>query len=328
MIIPSPSQLIKGGDIIATFQNLYNLLFAILLALAFLSFIYGAFQYLLSGANIFNQQEGKSRMKNSLIALIVVLIIPVLLNLINPKIFKGAQMTVPKFTVKVPTFADIIGDVYIDELPDGTRVPTVDNAILYSELITKDTPPSVRAYINYALSAANSPNGRDNYLKRKHGGNLSLASACNYFVYFALQEANLVPGGACPYGASRFHLMLTKQEDFQNIARKNGFEWKIIRPKKGGVTEEDVLPGDILVRTRLINEHGHVGIVVPLRTKKNGFYYGSAEASYSTNIEAIRKNPGRYLPHIRKITYLDKKIGNRQYRFDLIVRPIPITNKN
>ncbi len=103
MIIPSPSQLIKGGDIIATFQNLYNLLFAILLALAFLSFIYGAFQYLLSGANIFNQQEGKSRMKNSLIALIVVLIIPVLLNLINPKIFKGAEMTIPKFTARLTT---------------------------------------------------------------------------------------------------------------------------------------------------------------------------------------------------------------------------------
>jgi hypothetical protein len=324
MIIPSPSQLIKGGDIIATFQNLYNLLFAILLALVFLSFIYGAFQYLLSGANIFNQQEGKSRMKNSLIALIVVLIIPVLLNLINPKIFKGAQMTVPKFTVKVPTFADIIGDVYIDELPDGTRVPTVDNAI-YSSIpglpygnITKETSLSILTYILYAYIAAKNTSTRKIY-SDEHPGNLSLASACNYFVYFALQEANLVPGGACPYGASRFHLMLTKR-DFQNIAIKNGFEWKIIRPKKGGVTEEDVLPGDILVRTiKLINGHGHVGIVVPLRTNKNGFYYGSAEASYSTNIEAIRKNPGRYLPHIRKIS---------QYRFDLIVRPIPITNKN
>ncbi len=72
--IPSPSELISGGDIVTVFQSLYNLGFAIFVALAFLSFVYGAFQYLLSGANIFNQQEGKNRMKSSLIALIIVLL--------------------------------------------------------------------------------------------------------------------------------------------------------------------------------------------------------------------------------------------------------------
>ncbi|GIW65207.1 MAG: hypothetical protein KatS3mg093_186 [Candidatus Parcubacteria bacterium] len=105
--IPSPSELIKGTDIVSTFQNLYNILFAILLALAFLSFVYGAFQYLLSGASIFNQQEGKNRMKNSLIALIVVLIIPPILNLINPKIFQGVKMPIPKLTFNMPSVTSI-----------------------------------------------------------------------------------------------------------------------------------------------------------------------------------------------------------------------------
>lgn len=100
--IPSPSELIKGTDIVSTFQNLYNLGFAILLALAFLSFVFGAFQYLLSGASIFNQQEGKNRMKNSLIVLIVILIFPPILNLINPGIFQGAEMQIPRITIWPP----------------------------------------------------------------------------------------------------------------------------------------------------------------------------------------------------------------------------------
>ncbi len=101
-IIP-PSELIKCDDIASCFQSLYNFFFIIFLALAFLIFLYGAFQYFLSPTGIFNKEEGKRRMQNSIIALIVVLIIPVILNFINPEIFK-IQLSIPRVTVEAPSF--------------------------------------------------------------------------------------------------------------------------------------------------------------------------------------------------------------------------------
>lgn len=101
MSLPQPSQLIKCDDISSCFQTIYNFLFAIFIGLAFLNFLYGALQYLLSGAKVFGKEEGKNRMKNSIIALIVVLVIPIILNLINPNIFK-AKLWIPKITVTLP----------------------------------------------------------------------------------------------------------------------------------------------------------------------------------------------------------------------------------
>lgn len=98
-----PAELIKCDNLANCLQNLYNLFFAILLVLAFLNFIYGAFQYLLSAGYIFKKEEGKKKMQNSLISVIIVLIIPPLLQLINPQIFEGFNIKIPLVTVILPS---------------------------------------------------------------------------------------------------------------------------------------------------------------------------------------------------------------------------------
>lgn len=100
--IPQPSQLINCSDLSSCFQAIYNLLFAIFVALAFLYFLFGAFQYLLSGGGVFSKEQARSKMRNSIIALIIVLVIPIILNLINPGIFRGIKISIPKVTVTMP----------------------------------------------------------------------------------------------------------------------------------------------------------------------------------------------------------------------------------
>ncbi len=95
---PPPSKLINCTNLANCFQALYNFGFTIFLALAFIYFLYGAFQYLLSGAGIFKTEEGKKKMQNAIIALVVVLIIPVILNFINPGIF-NVTLKIPEVTV-------------------------------------------------------------------------------------------------------------------------------------------------------------------------------------------------------------------------------------
>jgi len=97
--LPSPSQIINCQDIVSCFQAIYNFLFAIFVAMAFLYFLFGAFEYLFSGSGIYAKEKGKSRMKNSIIALIIALVLPVILNMINPYIFK-AELQIPQATVK------------------------------------------------------------------------------------------------------------------------------------------------------------------------------------------------------------------------------------
>ncbi len=98
---PAPSQLVNCTDLVDCFQKIYNLFFAIFLALAFLYFLYGAFEYLLSGASITRKEVGKSKMVNSIVALIIVLIMPVIINIINPEIFKGAKIKFPVLEVEL-----------------------------------------------------------------------------------------------------------------------------------------------------------------------------------------------------------------------------------
>ncbi len=96
-----PSQLIKCTDLASCFQGLYNFGFTILLAVCLLIFVYGAFEYMLSSAGIFDKEKGKKKMFNAIIVPIIVLIIPVILNLINPYIFQ-AKLQIPVIKVKVP----------------------------------------------------------------------------------------------------------------------------------------------------------------------------------------------------------------------------------
>jgi hypothetical protein len=100
--LPRPSELIKCKDIVSCFQSIYNFLFAILIALAFLNFLYGAFLYLLSGAGIYKKEEGKNRMINSIVAVVIVLIIPIFLGMINPRIF-NVKLKIPRMKIESPT---------------------------------------------------------------------------------------------------------------------------------------------------------------------------------------------------------------------------------
>jgi hypothetical protein len=86
-------------DIVSCFQTIYNLLFALLLFLSFLWFLYGAIEYLLSAGSITSKEEGKKRMINSIVAVLIAFLIPVILNMINPTIF-NFQLKIPVVKVK------------------------------------------------------------------------------------------------------------------------------------------------------------------------------------------------------------------------------------
>ncbi|BCX15412.1 MAG: hypothetical protein KatS3mg097_304 [Candidatus Parcubacteria bacterium] len=101
-----PYQLIDCSDILSCFQSIYNLLVILLIAFSFLLFVFGAFQYILSAANIFSIGEAKNRMKNSLTALIIGLVFSSLMYYINPNIFK-VNLFIPKVNMEMPP---LIGD--------------------------------------------------------------------------------------------------------------------------------------------------------------------------------------------------------------------------
>jgi hypothetical protein len=116
--LPQPSQVISCTNLASCFQALYNFLFAIFIALAFLNFLYGAFLYLLFGGGIFKKDEGKGRMINSIIAVIVALTIPIILNMINPGIFQ-VVLQIPTVTAKLPEYTFAPGylpgtDIFVD----------------------------------------------------------------------------------------------------------------------------------------------------------------------------------------------------------------------
>jgi hypothetical protein len=119
--IPSLSEFIQCSDLSSCFQELYNFLFALFILLAFLSFLYGAFLYLLSAGGVYDKEKGKNKMKNSIIALLVALIIPIILNMINPGIFRG-ELKVPQVQVTLPEYQGF-GSGYIKPPPGSTQPP-------------------------------------------------------------------------------------------------------------------------------------------------------------------------------------------------------------
>jgi hypothetical protein len=106
MPLNPPSEFIKCTNPTSCFQAIYNFLFAILIALAFLYFLYGAFQYLLSAGGVYPKEEGKKKMINSIIAVIVALVIPIFLNMINPGIFQ-VKLMVPKVDVEPALYVSL-----------------------------------------------------------------------------------------------------------------------------------------------------------------------------------------------------------------------------
>jgi hypothetical protein len=120
--IPSLSEFIKCNDLSSCFQELYNFLFALFILLAFLSFLYGAFLYLLSAGGVYSKEKGKNKMKNSIIALLVALIVPIILNMINPGIFRS-ELRVPQVDVTLFEYQGF-GSGYIKPPPGSTQPPS------------------------------------------------------------------------------------------------------------------------------------------------------------------------------------------------------------
>lgn len=98
--MPPPSQLINCNNLSSCLQNLYNLLFAFLVAFAFFYFIWGAIEYLFSGISITHKETGKRKMINSIVGLILALIIPTFLYMISPDIFR-LTWNIPVVTVSL-----------------------------------------------------------------------------------------------------------------------------------------------------------------------------------------------------------------------------------
>ncbi len=81
-------ELITCSDIGSCFQMIYNLLLTLLVVLAFMYGVYGALEYLFSAASVTKQESGKNKIINAIGAILVAFILPSVLNMINPNIFR------------------------------------------------------------------------------------------------------------------------------------------------------------------------------------------------------------------------------------------------
>jgi hypothetical protein len=140
--LPQPSQVINCTNLASCFQALYNFLFAIFIALAFLNFLYGAFLYLLSGGGIFKKDEGKGRMINSIIAVIVALIIPIFLNMINPGIFQ-VVLQIPEVKVTTPKI-EYLGVSSGNLPPPPGANATISGSIQNNVILLKQNDPNFK----------------------------------------------------------------------------------------------------------------------------------------------------------------------------------------
>jgi len=141
MPLPAPSEIIKCENIASCFQETYNFFFAILIALAFLNFLYGAFLYLLSGGGIYSKDAGKKRMTNSIIAVIVALTIPIILNMINPEIFK-VVLKIPEVKILRLPEMEYEGEDHAAPSPPEVK----EGFILASEIIRKHNLKCLGSY--------------------------------------------------------------------------------------------------------------------------------------------------------------------------------------
>jgi len=104
--MPWLNQITTCSDLASCFQAIYNLGIVVLFSLAFLNMVYGAVEYLFSAGSITSKESGKNRIMNSIGAIIIVLVLPQILHIINPRIFEVKlkipyveKAGVPKFKV-------------------------------------------------------------------------------------------------------------------------------------------------------------------------------------------------------------------------------------
>ncbi len=104
--MPPIERIITCSDLASCFQAVYNLGLVILFSLAFLNMVYGAIEYLFSAGSITSKESGKNRIMNSIGAIIVVLVLPQILNIINPRIFQ-VKLKIPYLEkAKPPVFKE------------------------------------------------------------------------------------------------------------------------------------------------------------------------------------------------------------------------------
>ncbi len=114
-------QITTCSDLASCFQAVYNLGLVILFSLAFLNMVYGAIEYLFSAGSITSKESGKNRIMNSIGAIIVVLVLPQILNIINPRIFQ-VKLKIPYLEkAKPPVFTEYGG--YAGILPYDPNLP-------------------------------------------------------------------------------------------------------------------------------------------------------------------------------------------------------------
>ena len=102
--MPNIQSILSCYDLQSCFQAVYNLGLVLLFVLAFLNMVYGAVLYLFSAASIFSKEEGKNRIINSIGAIAITLILPQILNIINPGIFQ-VKLWIPTIQeAKSPVF--------------------------------------------------------------------------------------------------------------------------------------------------------------------------------------------------------------------------------
>jgi len=124
------TQITTCYDLNSCFQAVYNLGLVFLFALAFLNMVYGAIEYLFSAGSITSKESGKKRIMNSIGAIVIVLVLPQVLHIINPKIFK-VKLKIPTVERANPAIFKTY-EVYWGEAETFTKVDPSISAWYYS----------------------------------------------------------------------------------------------------------------------------------------------------------------------------------------------------
>ena len=106
--MPWLNQITTCSDLASCFQAIYNLGIVVLFSLAFLNMVYGAVEYLFSAGSITSKESGKNRIMNSIGAIIIVLVLPQILHIINPRIFE-VKLKIPYVEKASPPVFTVFG---------------------------------------------------------------------------------------------------------------------------------------------------------------------------------------------------------------------------
>jgi len=321
-ILPSPSDLLSlsCSDLSTCFQSIYNILFMILLGLAFFWFLFGAFEYLLSASGYYSIQKAKSRMISAILAVVIVLIIPSILYLIDPEIFK-IKLKIPEVKVKAPeiykTFENnpeaLTGEIEIirqeNVIPYHSNKAIKNVAIPGLHELHHKIHPQIYDFIQKSIHYAQNNQAyiRDFRIDQIENATTrrEQETACNLYVWRMLQTAGLLPKVCRWGGASEMNDLL--KNHCVKLNNNEYLRWQEINFKKllseFGKNNLGIFiqPGDILVKEKPPNrKHGHVGTIVPVKSKDGKIAIALAHASYRNHDPRIQSDIRYYWDHIMR----------------------------